>query len=74
MRLLDRSPFAPWRDRRCGLALLGDLEAAARQRVQLRGLAVGACVLAQAGGVAGDQPVAVELDQAVGDAAGCSTG
>ena len=53
-----------------GCALLGDLEPAAGQRVA----AAAACrrcvsALAQAGGVPGDQPVAVELDEAVVDAA-----
>ena len=38
--LLDRPPFALGRDRRRGLALLGDLEPAAGQRVQQRRFAV----------------------------------
>ena len=73
-RLLDRPPFALGGDRRRRLAFLGDLEPAAGQRVEQRRLAVGACALAQAGGVAGDQPVAVELDEAVVDAAGRAAG
>ena len=72
--LLDRPPLALGGDRGRGLALLSDLQAAAGQRVQQRRLAVPAGVLAQAGGVAGDQAVAVELDQAVVDGARCAAG
>jgi hypothetical protein len=65
--LLDGPPVALGGDRGCGLALLGDLEAAAGDRVQQRRLAVGAGVLPQADGVLGDEAVAVELGQPVED-------
>ena len=72
--LLDGFPVAFGGDRRGGFALLCDLEAAAGQRVQQRWFAVGGGVAVQAGGVSRDQPVAVELYEAVKDGAGGAAG
>jgi len=68
--LLDRPPLPLRRDRRVGFALLGDLQAAAHDRVQQRRLAIRTGVLPQPDGVLGDQPVPVELGQPAGDRGG----
>ncbi len=71
--LLYGPPFALAGDRG-RFAGLCDLEAAAGERVQEGRCAVVLRVAGEAGGVLGDQPVAVELGEAVRDGAGRAVG
>ena len=68
-RLLDRAPLPAARDGRGGLAFLRDPEPVASKRMQPRRLSVGARARAKTGGVAGDEPVPMELDQPIAHAA-----